>query len=100
MRRKIKMDFRRKDDKNILKFNGENENFIPAKRDPGEEGYYMTIKCGLGGLYYCLNEFKEGKWQVLSADDSYVIAYSRDPLPKDEVDAWIRELLDKKLMKK
>ena len=88
-----KMNFKR-DFKHILDFDREDENFIPAKIDPKEEGYYMTIKCGLGGLYYCLNEFKDGKWQVLSADDSYVVAYSREPLPKDEVDAWIREELD------
>ena len=87
------MDFKR-DFEHILDFNREDENFIPAKRNPSKDGYYLTIKCGLGGLYYCLNEFKEGKWQVLSADDSYVISYSRDPLPKDEVNVWIRESLE------
>ena len=76
------MDFKR-DFKSILDFDRGDENFTPAKRDPKIEGYYMTIKCGLGGLYYCLNVFEKGKWQVLSADDSYVVAYSREPLPKD-----------------
>ena len=61
--------------KNIMDFKGQ---FKPAHRDPNVDGLYLTIRCGLGGIYQMLNEFKDGHWQTRVADDSRTIAYSRE----------------------
>lgn len=36
---------------------------------------YLTIRCGLNGIYSCLNEWKEGRWCVDCLDYSTTIAY-------------------------
>lgn len=61
--------------KPLVDFHGE---FKPANRNPEKDGYYITIRCGLGGIYQILDEFKDGNWQTGILDDSRVIAYSRD----------------------
>lgn len=74
----------------ILNFDGD---FKPAKHQPRESGYYMTIRCGLGGIYYNLDEWKDDRWQVAILDGSYVIAYSKEQISKDTVNDWARNKL-------
>lgn len=61
--------------KDILKFN---HDFKPAKYPPTKEGYYVTLRCGLSGIYQVLNQWKDGKWQMQVLDGSDTIAYSRE----------------------
>lgn len=76
---------------NIFDFKGE---YKLAKCPPKEDGYYITVKCGLGGIYTILNEWAQGKWMVLSTDDSDVIAYSREQVPKEDVKEWANAKLE------
>lgn len=78
---------------NILTFN---HDYKPANYPPREDGYYMTIRCGLMGIYYHLDEWKEGKWQVHILDGSYVVAYSRETIPRETVNEWALRKLNKK----
>lgn len=78
--------------KHIFDFN---DNYKLAKCPPKKDGYYITIKCGLGGIYTCLNEWTQGKWMVLSTDDSDVIAYSREQISKEDVKNWANAKLEK-----
>jgi hypothetical protein len=66
-----------------------------AKCPPKEDGYYITVKCGLGGIYTSLNEWTQGKWMVLSTDDSDVIAYSKEQVSKEDVKEWLNVKLEK-----
>lgn len=75
----------------IFDFNGD---YKLAKCPPKEDGYYITIRCGLGGIYTHLDEYKDGKWQLGIADDSNVIAYQRNPLPREEVNKWFKAKLE------
>ena len=75
------------DDKTIYKFNGK---YMLAKYPPKEDGWYMTIRCGLPGIYTCLNEWKDNKWQVEATDASDTIAYSKERIPKETVNAWAK----------
>lgn len=61
--------------KDIFKFHGE---FKLAKYPPTEEGNYITIRCGLSGIYQVLNQWKDGKWQMQILDASDTIAYSKE----------------------
>ncbi len=45
-----------------------------------EDGFYLTIRCGLGGIYTCLNEWKSGEWQMNILDDSETIAYKKEKI--------------------
>lgn len=36
---------------------------------------YLTIRCGLSGIYSCLNEWKEGRWVAECLDGSTTIGY-------------------------
>ena len=45
-------------------FDFKDHEYIPAHHDPKEPGYYMTIRCGLSGIYTQLDEWKNNKWQV------------------------------------
>jgi hypothetical protein len=76
----------------IFDFNG---NYKLAKYLPKEDGYYITIKCGLGGIYTSLNEWTQGKWMVLATDDSDVIAYSKEQVSKEVVKEWVNAKLEK-----
>jgi hypothetical protein len=41
-----------------------------------EEGkMYLTIRCGLCGIYSCLNQWKGGRWGMKCLDGSSTIAY-------------------------
>lgn len=77
----------------ILNFNND---YKPANHLPKEDGFYMTIRCGLGGIYYELDEWKDGNWQVRILDASYVIAYSRETIARDVVNEWARKKLANK----
>lgn len=69
-------------EKDIFKFDRINEesNFVPSTYcgNPKEEGMYVTIRCGLSGIYQVLNWWKDGKWQMECCDGSSTIAYSRN----------------------
>ena len=69
----------------IFNFDG---NYIPSHHTPKEEGFYMTIRCGLNGIYTHLDEWKGGHWQVRILDDSKVIAYSKEQITKEQVKEW------------
>ena len=79
-------------EKDILRFH---DDYTPSHYPPKKEGYYMTIRCGFSGIYTCLNEWKEGKWQMQVLDGSQTIAHSINPLPKEQVNKWCREKLKK-----
>ena len=81
-------------ERHILDFDGEND-YKPSNYPPKKNGFYMTIRCGLGGIYSKLNEWCDGHWMVECLDDSRTIAYSRQPLPKEKVHEWIELLLKK-----
>ena len=67
-------------DKQIFEFNPEENNFKPAHYPPQEEGMYITIRCGLPGIYQTLDQYKDGKWQLGVLDGSKVIAYSKNKI--------------------
>lgn len=75
---------------NIFNFNGEYE---LAKYPPKKDGYYMTIRCGLGGIYTNLDKFENGNWLVRILDASAVIAYSKEEIKKEEVEEWVKTKL-------
>ena len=80
------------DTKTIYNFNGK---YKLTKYPPKENGFYMTIRCGLQGIYTCLNEWKDNKWQVEAADDSVTIAYSKERISKYAVTEWTKKKLEK-----
>jgi hypothetical protein len=51
--------------------------FVPGHYPPTEEGMYVTLRCGLTGIYQMLNEWKNGQWAIEVTDGSTTIAYSR-----------------------
>jgi len=59
--------------------------YLSEKRTPGKEGFYLTIRCGLGGIYTHVNEWKNGKWQSEVADASKVIAFSKELFDMDKL---------------
>ena len=63
--------------KDIMKFDSD---FIPMTygKGPKEEGMYITIRCGLGGIYQTLNTWKNGGWEAQALDGSFTIAYSKE----------------------
>lgn len=74
----------------ILNFNGE---YKLAKYPPKENGYYMTIRCGYGGIYFHLNEWKDGQWLLQCADGSDTIAYSSEQITKEQVNEYCKSIL-------
>ena len=76
----------------IFDFDGD---YKLAKYPPKEDGCYITVKCGLGGIYTSLNEWKNGEWMVLATDDSDVIAYSKEQVSKEDVKNWLDAKLEK-----
>jgi hypothetical protein len=64
-------------EKYFIKFNKEND-FVLS--DPKEDGLYLTIRCGNGGIYQVINEWKECKWMTDSLDGSKTIARSRNKI--------------------
>ena len=72
------------EEKKILEFH---DDYKPSNGNgPTNDGFYMTIRCGLSGIYSFPNEWKDGKWQMQVLDASTTIAYS-----KEEVIEWARE---------
>ena len=67
-------------EKRIFDFDREENDFVPAHHQPKEDGIYLTIRCGLTGIYTKVNEWKDGKWQMGILDGSTTIAYSRNKL--------------------
>lgn len=65
-------------DKRILDFDRKENNFKPAHYPIKEEGLYVTIRCGLSGIYQTLDRYENGSWQLRILDGSRIIAYSRD----------------------
>lgn len=47
-----------------------------------EDGIYLTIRSGLGGIYTALDEWKDGQFQLRVLDASKVIAFR--PLTDEE----------------
>ncbi len=45
-----------------------------------ENGFYLTIRCGLPGIYTMVNEWRDGYWMIEVADDSRTVAYSKNRL--------------------
>ena len=76
------------EEKDILEFN---DDYKPANIDPKEDGFYMTICCGYNGIYTFLNEWRNGIWVVGLMNGGKIIAYSIKPIPRDEVDMWLRK---------
>lgn len=74
----------------IFDFNGE---WKPNHLVPKVDGYYMTIRCGLGGIYTQLDEFRDGGWQVKVLDNSSVIAYSKEQITDEQVQEWYNEIM-------
>lgn len=47
---------------------------------PDKDGFYITIRCGLSGIYQMLNEWKNGRWMCGVLDGSTTIAFSRETI--------------------
>jgi len=80
------------DPEHIFNFNRE---YKLAKYPPKEDGYYMTIRCGLNGIYTHFDEWKNNMWQLGVLDNSSVIAYSNKQIPEEDIMAWCKESLKK-----
>ena len=76
-------------------FDFKDHDYIPGHHTPKVPGYYMTIRCGLTGIYTNLDEWKDNKWQVGILDDSKVIAYSREQITKEQVQKWFENIKNK-----
>lgn len=73
----------------IFEFNHDDKNFKPFRKNrvtPKEDGTYLTIRCGLGGIYSMINEWKNEMWQVAVADDSETIAFDPKPIILNSVE--------------
>lgn len=66
--------------KRIFEFSREENDFKPANKTPQEDGYYVTIRCGLTGIYQTLDRYENGDWLLRVLDGSKVIAYSRNTI--------------------
>ena len=55
-------------------------NFIPAIHKPTEKGFYITLRCGYGGIYQMVNEWNGNDWETNATDGSYTIAYSKNKI--------------------
>lgn len=61
----------------IFPFDDHYNDFKPfrEKSHPTENGLYLTVRCGLSGIYTVINEWKDNKWQAGILDDSVTIAF-------------------------
>lgn len=59
-----------------------------VKRNPTEDGTYLTIRAGLTGIYKMINIWENNKWQIEVLDASVTIARSEKPLTAQEIDDW------------
>lgn len=78
-------------EKTIFSFNSE---YKLAKHPPKEDGYYMTVRCGLGGIYTKVDKYRDGEWLTKIMDDSDVIAYSKERISENIFDKWVRQKLE------
>lgn len=60
-----------------------------VKRNPKENGTYLTICVGLIGIYKMINVWENGEWQIGVLDASEVVARSEKPLTAEEINNWI-----------
>lgn len=60
-----------------------------VKRNPTEDGTYLTIRAGLTGIYKMINVWENDKWQIEVLDASVTIARSEKPLTAEEIKDWI-----------
>lgn len=60
-----------------------------VKRNPKENGTYLTIRVGLIGIYKMINIWGNNEWQIKIADASEVVARSEKPLTAEEIKDWI-----------
>ena len=60
-----------------------------VKRNPTEDGTYLTIRVGLTGIYKMINVGENGEWQIGILDASETIARSEKPLTAEEINNWI-----------
>ena len=54
------------------------KNFKPfreGKTELEDGTMYLTIRCGFGGIYTCLNQWMGGRWGAECLDGSTTIAY-------------------------
>lgn len=65
----------------IFRFDSKiSEKDFVIRKDPIEEGHYLTIRLGLQGIYTSVNYWKDNNWMAQVADGSSVIARTREPL--------------------
>lgn len=67
-------------EKKIFEFDHKDNDFRLVKYPPKDEGFYLTIRCGLSGIYTMVDQFKNNSWQIGVLDDSSVIAYSTNKI--------------------
>ena len=60
-----------------------------VKRNPKENGTYLTIRVGLDGIYKMINDWENDKWQIEVLDASVTIARSEKPLTAEDIDNWM-----------
>lgn len=60
-----------------------------VKKNPRENGTYLTIRVGLIGIYKMINVWENGEWQIGVLDASEVVARSEKPLTTEEIKDWI-----------
>ena len=59
-----------------------------VKRNPTENGTYMTIRVGLTGIYKMINVWENNKWQIEVLDASTTVARSERQMTAQEIDNW------------
>lgn len=67
-------------------------NFIQegmVKRNPTEDGTYVTIRVGITGIYKMINIWENDRWQIEVLDASSTVARSERPLTEQEIDNWL-----------
>ena len=80
-------------DKYIFKFEHDFKPYRENRVTPKEEGVYLTIRCGVGGIYTTANWWKDGDWVGRSLDGSETIAFSINRLEElENLQEEIKEL--------
>lgn len=70
-------------DECIISFTGDSD-WAPIRRLPEKEGWYVTVRAGLGGIYKMLDQFKDGKFQTSCLDNSSILGYLKNPVTLPE----------------
>ena len=65
-----------------------------VKRNPKENGTYLTIRVGLIGIYKMINIWENNEWQIKVADASEVVARSEKPLTAEEINNWTNGMIE------